>query len=728
MPAPTEKLPPLPPTAPARPPCVLVPPDAPDWSWESGSGPHNATASYEDGCTVPSVAVDDFNTFASTQIEALLSKLIMSHRSSIGKLAVEHQSSIRFLQSEIKSLQDKLWNAREKPMQDVSFETIEKNAESSGCRVKKSDSTRSMETHPAVSPRSETHSFECNGGPITDGTRVEQTAAPTTTGVEVEQSLVAVSPDGRQNEGPVSPPGSKGFNRQESRDRFCSEGSRASKTSRHTAWGDIIRKVNNPKFSMIRRMKVIGSETVGLSGLAHGASTHLSGIENMSRFRKFVLSNTFEIITGFVILLNTFAMALQLQYGGYDIGNDIGFRPETYGEPANKVWPGAKEAFFVSDIVFNCCFVVELLLRIYANRLASIRMRWMWFDLIIVTLGVIDTATAGSGLGFDPTMIRLVRLVRLFRLLKILHAMESFDSLFLLLKAIHASVGALLWSFMILLAVKIGTGLLLCQLLQSWIENEDTDPKARDNVFKYFGTFTRTMLTMFEITQANWVPTCRLLFEEVHGLFFLFYVVYRCMFCFAVLKVIAAVFIAETNRVLAGDAEITLMKAHKEKLAYKNKLSMVFQSIDNDGNGVISWAEMQYFLTDAQMSSWLATVGFNRTDFEKLFWLIEVNGSVNTEKFLSMVNQLKGQAKTVDLLTMMKVIHKMDKKLQKVIQTATSSSPADVQHVIDELQADLQENALVKLGEGGSMTADLDQADSDLEKKPASPGFVSALR
>ena len=34
-------------------------------------------------------------------------------------------------------------------------------------------------------------------------------------------------------------------------------------------------------------------------------------------------------------------------------------------------------------------------------------------------------------------------------------------------------------------------------------------------VYTYFGTFSRSLLTMFEITLANWPPVCRALTENV---------------------------------------------------------------------------------------------------------------------------------------------------------------------------------------------------------------------
>jgi len=408
----------------------------------------------------------------------------------------------------------------------------------------------------------------------------------------------------------------------------------------------------------------------------------------LTRLQSFVLGNQFEMLCGAIILANTVVIAVQLQYDGFDSGHMLGgFHVD---KPAHEIWPHAPDAFLYCDFAFNAAFIVELILRIWVARLRCFTSGWIWFDLFIVVLGIVDLGTTvlmdddAPGMGFDPTMIRMVRLVRLVRLFKILKAMSSFDSLFLLLKAIHASWVALTWSFLILGGVQILIGLSLCQTLHAYIVDEDKDLKERREVYKYFGTFSRTMITMFEITLANWVPSCRTLMENVHESFILFYIGYRCMFCFAVLKVIAAVFITETNRVLESDDELTMMKASRHKKAYMTKLKNMFEKIDENGDGLFDWHELQDLLCNEQMCSYLATLGFEKHDFEKLFWLLDDgSGEISIDDFVSKVGKMKGQAKTIDILTMLKLTHRLEKKMhdafqkQGLIPTGAKSSALD---------------------------------------------------
>ncbi len=61
----------------------------------------------------------------------------------------------------------------------------------------------------------------------------------------------------------------------------------------------------------------------------------------------------------------------------------------------------------------------------------------------------------------------LVRLSRMLRALKIIKVVRAFDSLYLLIRSIQASVGALIWSFVLLIFIQIASGMVLAQLLSN---------------------------------------------------------------------------------------------------------------------------------------------------------------------------------------------------------------------------------------------------------------------
>jgi len=405
----------------------------------------------------------------------------------------------------------------------------------------------------------------------------------------------------------------------------------------------------------------------------------LAAEHTLNIIQRVVFTQTFEIASGMVILANTVVMALRLQYDAIDIGYNIqeecglslsgkDYRlclvdSGKFRSTAPNTWPHAEDVFHVVDLLFNGVFIAELILRVLALKWHAWRSGWVWFDTIVVSVSAIDSF-AGAALPVNPGMLRVLRLVRLVRLFKILKTMQSFDSLFLLQKAIVASMNAAVWSFGILIAVQLVVGLFLNQLMQTFLLDEDNPIEGRRAVFKRFGTFSGTMLTMFEITMANWIPACRCLVDNVSEAFILFFIAYRCFFCFAVLKVIAAVFITETNRVLQHDDELTLMKLHREKAMFDKKVKTIVAGFAGDH---IGWQELQQLAYNEDVAAHLSTFGFHPQDLEKLFWLIDNgSGQVPVDLFLSKVGGLRGQAKSIDMLTVLKLAHKIDREVTNV--------------------------------------------------------------
>jgi len=148
-----------------------------------------------------------------------------------------------------------------------------------------------------------------------------------------------------------------------------------------------------------------------------------------------------------------------------------------------------------------------------------------------------------------------------------------------------------------------------------------------------------------------------------------FYIIYRCMFCFAILKVIAAVFMTETMRTLQNDDELTLMKSRREHLAYSGKLEKMFHAIDLDCDGYLSWHELQQLLADEEAAQHLITLGFESHDFEKLFWLVDQgDGKISIKRFISKVGKLKGMSKTIDTLSLLKLTHRVKTMLERAFE------------------------------------------------------------
>ncbi|CAK0896479.1 unnamed protein product [Prorocentrum cordatum] len=262
-----------------------------------------------------------------------------------------------------------------------------------------------------------------------------------------------------------------------------------------------------------------------------------------------------------VVTVNTLTMILEEESAGIEFGHRLGIY-EKYGsiEYMDEWWPNAGETFFAIDCVLSVMFTIELILTftydIWNARLgAGAHFRqpfwtnpWDWLDFAIV---VVSNLSLVAGLGDGPVskarFFRVFRLVRLLRLVRLVRKINSLDPLHLMTTAIQGCLGALMFSTLLLLLIQSMFAMMMAQVMRyGWLsEGSSTLSEAVQlqlaGEFRYFGTYTRSMVTMFELMLANWPEICRFLMEEVHEIFGYFVVGYKLSIGFAVVGVINGV-------------------------------------------------------------------------------------------------------------------------------------------------------------------------------------------
>merc|ERR1719346_239900 len=111
--------------------------------------------------------------------------------------------------------------------------------------------------------------------------------------------------------------------------------------------------------------------------------------------------------------------------------------------------------------------------------------------------------------------------------------------------------------------------LFLCQLLQEYIENTENDYEMRLWVYRYYGTSSSALYTMFEVTLSGCWPTyVRPVIEQVSVFYAIFFVLYVSLVVFAVIRVITALFLRETLRAAEADTFMVMDAMRNKRLAY----------------------------------------------------------------------------------------------------------------------------------------------------------------
>ncbi|CAE7605531.1 unnamed protein product [Symbiodinium natans] len=385
-----------------------------------------------------------------------------------------------------------------------------------------------------------------------------------------------------------------------------------------------------------------------------------------AKLKQMLETDGFEMLISTCILCNVVVMCCVAQYRGLDIGYNIVYPGMT--RKAEELWPGLPHALQHLDTFFTVIFSLELLLRLIVYRLAFFTLALNWLDFSVVFFSLIELLA--SSVPGSSTVLRLVRLAKLARGLRVVRMARVMDSLHLLLKSIGASFSMLLWSMLLIGVIQCTAGMIIGYLVMDHLEQDTSQPEeVRHLIYRYYGTFTYTILTMFEVIFANWPIPCRILVDHVDEWYSMFFIIYRCVVGFCVLNVVGAVFVQQTMKLAADDHDLFMQQQTRAAEAYTRKIKDVFTKLDMSGEGYIYMEEFVEILNTPTMSHFMAKLELESTDLLSLFKLIDVDdsGQVSLEDFMTGCQRLKGPAKSVDLALLLAHTARLNCKVDNVL-------------------------------------------------------------
>ncbi|CAE7237977.1 Scn4a, partial [Symbiodinium natans] len=320
------------------------------------------------------------------------------------------------------------------------------------------------------------------------------------------------------------------------------------------------------------------------------------------KLRMWLQSSRFEMLITTVLCINVLWMALELQiYGSYR-GYEVGVVAES---PLPLDWTSSIDiAFRIGDGIFTGFFVLDVVARISLLRMEFFKVCMNYLDLVVTAASVVELTA--SQMTMNPMLFRLLRIGKLARVLRMVTMSSVLSSLELLIKCLSASLDMLLWTFCLLTFIQCVAGMVVSTLCSDFLKDAGQNIQLREEVYRYYGTFTRTFLTMFEILFANWGPPCRVLVENVSEWFSVFFLLYRCVLGFAVLNVVNAVFVQQTMKTASSDEELAFKQKERDMAAYARKVRRLFQTMDDSHDGAISLEEFSKLVKSPKLKFWMS--------------------------------------------------------------------------------------------------------------------------
>eukprot|EP00929_Paragymnodinium_shiwhaense_P001440 TRINITY_DN10167_c0_g1_i1.p1 TRINITY_DN10167_c0_g1~~TRINITY_DN10167_c0_g1_i1.p1 ORF type:complete len:715 (+),score=159.14 TRINITY_DN10167_c0_g1_i1:145-2289(+) len=387
--------------------------------------------------------------------------------------------------------------------------------------------------------------------------------------------------------------------------------------------------------------------------------------ENAPWAMRLVKNPIFETVFAVVIFVNACSMGLEQQYIGINTGHKIEVPGVT--RSAKETFPLAETLFLAGEYFFGIIFTLEVGVKIVILRCEFFKSLWNLYDSTIIVCWFVQSLSSMFSSSLDPQILRLARMARLLRLLRFAKAFQVFDVLHLLVHSMKACMSVLLWSALLLFVVMMGMAVVLIFFMQEQLENEDIAFEERLLLYTYFGTFTNGMFSMYELTMGNWVPISRTLVRNVSDWYMLLFMTYRTVVGFALLKVITAIFNAETLRVAQSDDGIMLMMKERQIKSHADKMHKLLAEGDESQDGFLSYDEFSQLLEDTRVQKWLAAQEIEVKDAGLAFKIVDVSGDgrVSAEELVRGFARLKGTAKSMDMVAVMHAFSRVELLLDR---------------------------------------------------------------
>eukprot|EP00746_Dinoflagellata_sp_MGD_P116479 gnl/MRDRNA2_/MRDRNA2_52326_c0_seq2.p1 gnl/MRDRNA2_/MRDRNA2_52326_c0~~gnl/MRDRNA2_/MRDRNA2_52326_c0_seq2.p1 ORF type:complete len:624 (-),score=98.97 gnl/MRDRNA2_/MRDRNA2_52326_c0_seq2:200-1972(-) len=385
------------------------------------------------------------------------------------------------------------------------------------------------------------------------------------------------------------------------------------------------------------------------------------------RWKKFssaIHSSKFDMMIGLLIIANSIVMGLRLEHEGMFSADKIGIKRD------DGNWPNAGAAFVVLEHIFTIVFIIEMILRVAVMGRTYFTQPFNLMDFAIVLVSVLDVYIfAMMEMDFpNVSFIRLLRVFKLVRALRIIRVLKFFENLRVLVAAVSHSMRSFIWSILLLGIVQLIASIFMTQSLQSYLQDESADPTERKQVYEFFGSWSRSIITIFEMTLSigTWGRCGRVVVFSVNRYYSLFFLGYLTLVSFGMIRVIAAMFLKDTLASASKDDE-SYMSNENRNPQYVRRIWDVFNELELNGDDALTLHELHVGLQDEKICKKLASLGVKPHELPGLFTLMDDgDNEISFCEWLTGIMRLKNAGKGVDLAT---VLYENKKILKRLLAT-----------------------------------------------------------
>jgi hypothetical protein len=230
--------------------------------------------------------------------------------------------------------------------------------------------------------------------------------------------------------------------------------------------------------------------------------------------------------------------------------------------------------------------------------------------------------------------------------------------------------------------------------LQSFLQDESADAAVREQVYMYFGNWSRSLITMFEISiwGGTWGRCGRVIIFSVSRNYAVFFIAYLAFVSFAIIRVISSLFIKDTLASAAKEAEVAMQETNTSP-EYISLLWTLFNDLCMNGDKSIRIHELRQQIQNPALHARFSQVGVVPAQVPAVLTLMDDgNGEIDFCEFMSGILRLMNLKQGVDLPT---ILYENKKLLKRVLAIGDS---------VDELRNDFNMRSKVGIQQSRNMS------------------------
>jgi len=279
---------------------------------------------------------------------------------------------------------------------------------------------------------------------------------------------------------------------------------------------------------------------------------------------------------------------------------------------------------------------------------------WNIFDTLVVFTSILEIALTYSE-GTDKSLLVLARMIRIIRIARIIRVVRFLRQLRTMVMTLLNTMPSLAWSMVLIVIIIFMFASAITGAVTQHLLDAQDPPPYREKLLRHFGSLHESSYSLFAATLGgvSWDELTQVLLK-LHWFYPALFFAYLCIMHLAMLNVITGFFCESAFDIIAVDKEEAVMQMRNEKDLFGKEFKEMFDAVDADKSGEVTYPEMEAILSDEAFNAYLSHFQIPVSGAWNTFRLLDSDksGSVSIDEFVDGLLNLKGQSKTIDMASL----------------------------------------------------------------------------